>query len=162
MTLDAAVDGQPAIILEEFFAVDEIVKADPGWVAAMARRGLTDLDLIKPCPLSAGTYDIEGEPGHRLLRVLSFVQDHPKDHCWAHPVDGVVAYVDLTARRVVTLIDEAQLPIPSEQGNFDDPAYVGPERTTLRPIEITQPEGPSFTVDGDLVHWENWSLRIGF
>jgi hypothetical protein len=38
----------------------------------------------------------------------------------------------------------------------------GPERTTLRPIEITQPEGPSFTVVGSLVRWQDWSLRVGF
>jgi primary-amine oxidase len=162
IALDPAVDGQPAIILDEFIAVEEIVKADPDWVAAMERRGITDLDLVRPCPLSAGVYEIPGEPGHRLLRALSFVQDHPKDHCWAHPVDGVVAYVDLTARRVVQLIDHELMPVPAEQGNFDDPAFVGPERTTLKPIEITQPEGPSFTVDGDLVQWQNWSLRVGF
>src|SRR6185503_18838602 len=52
--------------------------------------------------------------------------------------------------------------IPAEEGNFDDPAYVGPARTSLRPIEITQPEGPSFTVDGDEVSWEGWKFRIGF
>ena len=71
--IDPAVDGQPPILLEEFIAVDEIVKADPGWRAAIARRGLTDLDLIRPCPLSAGDFDIDGERGRRLLRVLSFV-----------------------------------------------------------------------------------------
>jgi len=162
VALDAAVDGQPAIILDELFTVDEIVKADPGWVAAMRRRGIADLDLVRPCPLSAGVYDIAGEPGHRLVRVLSFRQDYPKDHCWAHPIDGVVAYVDLTARRVMTLIDEALLPIPAERANHDDHEYVGPARTTLKPIEITQPDGPSFTVDGDLVRWESWTLRIGF
>ena len=25
-----------------------------------------------------------------------------------------------------------------------------------------QPEGPSFTVDGNLIEWQNWSLRVGF
>jgi primary-amine oxidase len=32
----------------------------------------------------------------------------------------------------------------------------------LRPIEITQPEGPSFSLDGNLLTWQNWSMRIGF
>jgi primary-amine oxidase len=160
--IDPAVDGQPPIMLEEFIAVDEIVKADPGWRDAMARRGLTDLDLLRPCPLSAGDFDIDGERGRRLLRVLSFVAHRPEDHCWAHPVDGVVAYVDLIERRVVQLIDQGVMPIPAEEGNFDDPAYVGPQRTSLKPIEITQPQGASFTVDGDVVQWENWNFRIGF
>ena len=61
-------------------AVDEIVKADPGWRAAMARRGITDIDLVCPCPLSAGAFDIPGEEGRRLLRVLSFVRHRPSDH----------------------------------------------------------------------------------
>jgi primary-amine oxidase len=161
-TTNPATDGQPPILLDEFIAVDEIVKADPGWVAAMARRGVTDLDLVRPCPLSAGSYDIEGEQGLRLLRVLSFLANRPEDHCWAHPIDGVVAYVDLIGRRVIRLIDHELLPIPAEEGNFDDPAYVGPARTGLKPIEITQPDGPSFSVDGEVVTWQGWTVRVGF
>jgi primary-amine oxidase len=162
VVLDTARQGQPPIMLEDLVAVDEIVKGDRGWREAMARRGITELDLVRPCPLSAGSFGIQGEEGRRMLRVLSFLQHHEKDHPWAHPVDGLVAYVDLIERRVVHLVDAELLPIPEEEGNFDDPAAVGPARTSLRPIEITQPEGPSFTVDGDEVTWEGWRLRIGF
>ena len=35
-------------------------------------------------------------------------------------------------------------------------------RDDVKPIEITQPEGPSFTVDGHAVAWQKWQLRIGF
>src|SRR5690242_3942572 len=160
--VDPAVDGQPPILLEEYVLVDEIVKTDPEWLAAMARRGLTDVDLLRPCPLSAGDFGITGERGHRMLRVLTFVAHRPEDHCWAHPVDGVVAYVDLIERRSVQLIDHALMPVPAEEGNFDDPAYVGPARTTPQPIEIVQPDGPSFRVEGDVVTWENWTFRLGF
>ena len=160
--LNPLVDGHAPIILEEFMLVDEIVKGDARWRQAMADRGIDDLDLIRPCPLSAGAFDIDGESGRRMLRVLSFLANDEKDHCWAHPIDGVVAYIDLTTREVVELIDHAVLPIPAESGNFDDPAYVGPTRTTLKPIEITQPDGPSFTVDGDVVTWEGWRFQVGF
>jgi primary-amine oxidase len=162
VVLDTARDGHPPIMLEDLVAVDEIVKNDGGWRAAMARRGIIDLDLVRPCPLSAGSFGLPGEEGRRMLRVLSFVQDHENDHPWAHPVDGLVAYVDLIERRVIQLVDAALLPIPKEAGNFDDPAVVGPARTSLKPIQISQPEGPSFTVDGDEVAWEGWRLRIGF
>jgi primary-amine oxidase len=160
--VDTTVSGQPPVLLDDLMSVDEIVKAHPGWVAAMARRGILDLDQVRPCPLSAGDFDLPGEKGRRMLRVLSFLQHRPEDHCWAHPIDGVVAYVDLIARQVVQLIDYADLPVPAEEGNWDDPAFVGPARTDLKPIEISQPEGPSFTVDGDVVSWQNWRFRIGF
>lgn len=160
--VDPAEDGQPPILLEELVTVDEIVKADAGWRAAMARRGITDLDQVRPCPLSAGNFAISSERGRRMVHVLSFLANRPEDHCWAHPIDGVVAYVDLIRREVVELIDHELLPIPAEEANHDDPAYTGPVRTTLKPIEITQPEGPSFTITDNLVQWENWSLRVGF
>ena len=41
------------------------------------------------------------------------------------------------------------------------PTTIGPLRTDLKPLEITQPEGPSFTVDGNLVRWQKWSFRVG-
>jgi primary-amine oxidase len=31
-----------------------------------------------------------------------------------------------------------------------------------RPLEISQPEGTSFQLDGNALSWQNWSLRIGF
>ena len=160
--LNAAVDGQPPIMLDEFTAVDEIVKADKGWRAAIQRRGITNMDLVCPCPLSAGSFDLPGEDGRRMLRVLSFLQHRREDHPWAHPIDGVVAYVDLTAREVVELIDQETSPIPDEEGNFDDADYVGPPRASLKPLEISQPDGPSFTVTNDVIRWSNWSLRVGF
>ncbi|MFP5021871.1 primary-amine oxidase [Pseudonocardia phyllosphaerae] len=156
---DPATDGQPPITGEEMEGVDAIVKADEGWRAAMAARGITDLDLVCACPLSAGSFDLPGERGRRMLRVLSFLQHRPDDSPWAHPVDGVVAYVDLVERRVVELVDTGVVPVPEEEGNFGD----GPYRESRRPLHITQPEGPSFTVvDDEVVEWEGWRFRIGF
>jgi primary-amine oxidase len=52
---------------------------------------------------------------------------------------------------VLRVIDNEDLPVPAEPGNFDDPVQVGSHRTDLKRIEITQPDGSSFTVDGNLV-----------
>ena len=35
-------------------------------------------------------------------------------------------------------------------------------RSDLKPLEIHQPEGASFTVEGNLVRWQKWSFRVGF
>jgi primary-amine oxidase len=162
-TLDPAVDGQPPVLDAEFGIVEEVLATDERWIAALKSRGL-DVAKVRVAPLSAGVYADEypGESGRRILRGLAFVQEHEKDHAWAHPVDGLVAYVDVLNRTVDQVIDSGPVPIPSVSGNFDDPAVTGPPRTTQRPIEITQPEGPSFTLEGSLLRWENWSLRIGF
>ena len=41
------------------------------------------------------------------------------------------------------------------------PRTTGRCAPTSSPLEITQPEGPSFEVDGNLVRWQKWSLRVG-
>src|SRR5205807_5117229 len=35
-------------------------------------------------------------------------------------------------------------------------------RADVKPIEITQPDGPSFQVDGHEVRWQKWRFRVGF
>ena len=35
-------------------------------------------------------------------------------------------------------------------------------REELKPLNVTQPDGPSFTVKGNLVEWQKWSFRVGF
>jgi len=160
-TLDAVTDGQMPVLDEEFGLVEEILSTHPGWLDALAARGL-EVKQVRVAPLSAGVFDYDGEAGRRILRGLAFVQEHEKDHAWAHPIDGLVAFVDVMHREVLRIIDAGVVPVPAGSGNYDDPTVTGPIRTTQRPIEITQPQGPSFAVEGNLVEWENWSLRVGF
>ncbi|QAY63469.1 primary-amine oxidase [Xylanimonas allomyrinae] len=160
--LQSAEVGQLPILDAEFDLVPQIVAASPEWVAALAKRDLTPEQVVT-VPLSAGEFGIEGEAGRRMARVFGFRQDFPTDHPWAHPVDGLVAYVDLTRRQVTRVIDHATMPVPEPHGNYLDPEVAGPPRTTLKPIEITQPQGPSFTVDDDgLMTWEGWQVRVAF
>ncbi|KAK7211727.1 hypothetical protein V2G26_018905 [Clonostachys chloroleuca] len=35
-------------------------------------------------------------------------------------------------------------------------------RTTTKPYQVIQPEGPSFQIHGNHVEWEKWSFRVGF
>ncbi len=160
--LDPRTDGQVPIINEDFGVAEEVVRADPDWRAAMARRGLTDVTKLRACPLTAGSFGAADEEGRRMVRVLAFRQQREHDYIWAHPVDGIAAYVDLVERKVFKIVDEFELPVPEESGDYDDPAVRGPVREGLRPIEITQPEGPSFTLDGHLLRWQGWSMRVGF
>lgn len=160
--LDPGQDGQMPILDSDFAAVDEITKADPTWRAAMARRGYHDVSTIRTCPITAGAFGPPDDDRRRMVRVLAFVQAREHDLAWAHPIDGVAAYVDLVAKKVFKVTDEFELPVPAESGDYDDEAVRGPHRTTLKPIEITQPEGPSFTLDGYALRWQDWSMRIGF
>jgi primary-amine oxidase len=71
---------------------------------------------------------------------------------------------------VLEVEDHGVVALPPYSGNYDPeqmteagnvPSFAG-LREDVRPIEITQPEGASFTVDGHAVAWQKWRLRIGF
>ncbi|NQX14042.1 primary-amine oxidase [Microbacteriaceae bacterium VKM Ac-2855] len=160
--LDPAVSGWGPSLDEDFPAADAIVKADAAWVAALAKRGVTDLDRVRTVPLSAGVFDYADEVGVRMYRVLAFWQEYPTDSVWAHPIDGVVAHVDITHGRVLRVIETDVVHVPQESGDYTDPAVRGPERTTLKPISITQPDGVSFELEGTVLRWQNWEVRVGF
>ena len=155
--------GQPPVMMEEFFKCEAIVKADEGWRKAMRRRGLgdADMELAQIDPFSSGFFDRDFERGRRIVRAISYYRSDMKDNAYAHPIEGVVAVVDLIHEKVVDLTDEAVIPIPMKNRNYNREA-VAQTRTDLKPLNIVQPEGPSFTVDGWKVAWQNWHFRVGF
>ncbi|WP_018685630.1 primary-amine oxidase [Actinokineospora enzanensis] len=157
----AAGAGQPAVLLEEYDRSADLVRADERWQNALRRRGVENFELAFVAPLSPGFFDYPEEKNRRVLRALTFLRDHEEDSPWAHPVEGLLAKVDLITGEVISVDDVGDVPVPAEHGNFDA-EHVGPARTTLKPIEITQPEGVSFAVDGNEVTWENWRFRVGF
>lgn len=161
-SLDPKVDGWGPVLDEDYVAAEEIAKADPRFVEALAKRGITDLDTVFCCPLSAGVFGFEEEEGRRMLRVLSF-QAPSADaiHAlWAHPIEGVVCHVDLTERKVLRFVDTGFPTVPAQNDDYLDPAIE--KRETMKPLNITQPQGGSFTMEDNVLSWENWSIRVGF
>ena len=159
-----ATRGQPPIIVDEFMKLDRIVKSDPRWVAAVKRRGITDADLplVQVDPFSAGHFGYPEEEGRRLVRAVAYWRESARDNGYAHPIEGVVAVVDLIGETILTLVDDpVAIPVPRTKRNYN-PESLPPARTDLKPLSIVQPEGPSFTVDGWEVAWQNWRFRVGF
>jgi primary-amine oxidase len=151
---------QPAIMLDEFLECEEACKASAEWQAAMRKRGITDFSLCIVDPWSAGNFGIEAEQGRRLSRALTWVRSRPDDNGYARPVENVITVVDLQAMEVLAVEDYGVVPLPPEEGNYS-PAVAG-TRPDLKALEIHQPDGPSFTVDGHDVRWQKWHFRVGF
>jgi primary-amine oxidase len=156
--------GQPPVMIEEFARCEKIVKADPAWRRAVMRRGLSDaeLELVQVDPFSSGFFDRDFERGRRIVRAVCYWREHLKDNAYAHPIEGLVAVVDLIAEKVVDLVDEPEtVPIPKKKRNYHRDDLPAP-RKDLKPLDIVQPQGASFKVDGWKVDWQKWSFRVGF
>jgi primary-amine oxidase len=90
--------------------------------------------------------------------VVPYLRHFPEDNGYAHPIENVAGYVDCSTHQVLDVEDGPVIPIPQACRNYT-PDAVGTMRTDLRPVEITQPDGVSFTVEGSLIRWQKWQLR---
>lgn len=165
--------AMPSYLIEEIFAVPELLMRDPRWQEAMRKRGVTDFSLahIDPWP---GAWLSETDPGERrVCRPLTWVRPPVETgHPYARPVEGLTAVVDLDLMEAVDVTDHGVVPIPEFSGEYipELMTQAGPNnrprvagvRDDERPIQITQPDGPSWTVDGHHVRWQKWQLHIGW
>ena len=150
------------------FLVDEwepfvaAIKADSRYRDALAARGITDLDLISIDPVPYGHWGDETTNGTRLCRATSFVRERlPGGNRHARHVEGLVCTVDLSKLEVLAVDDHGAVSIPPDPGEYEV-EHLGELRDDLRTLEIHQPDGTSFSVEGWGVAWQKWRFRVGF
>ncbi|MCU1457065.1 MAG: primary-amine oxidase [Actinomycetia bacterium] len=152
-------ETRPALLFEESMHAIRAVKDNADWQAAMRLRGITDFAKVQVDPWPSGNFGVAHEDDRRISRCIFYYREDPTDNGYARPIEGVIAFVDHGRQEVLEVVDYGVVPIPPERGNYRGDS-VGPARTDLKPLTITQPEGPSFTVDGNLVEWQRWSFRV--
>jgi primary-amine oxidase len=154
-------DVQPNIMADEIAECEAVVKAHPEFRAAIAKRGITNLDLVVVDPWAIGHFGMKDEEGIRLSRGLCYLRSVSGGNFYSRPIDGLVAVVDLNKMEVLRIEDGGNIPVPDEPGEYGK-AFTPKFRDDIKPLHITQPEGPSFQVDGHQVSWQKWQFRIGF
>ena len=123
----------------------------------MARRGITDFEA-RPGRRLAGRALRRGRgdgPAARA-RCVAFVKPQPGDSEWAHPVDGVIALVDLNRLEVLRVDDHGVVPIPPESGNFDVARRRRRCATTSRRSRSRSPTARASRSTGRVLSWQRW------
>ena len=150
----------PALIPQAIAAI-EATKADPRIREGLAKRGITDLSNLHVEPWPYGSKRPAAlDDGRRLAWTPLFHRTSPDDNAYAHPIHGLHAVVDMDTGEVIDVEDHGVREVPMEAAHFRQSQLADPR--PVRALEITQPDGPGFTVDGWLVRWQKWALRVGF
>ena len=152
-------DRQSAILFEEFLGASEVVKKDPRWRAAIAKRGITKYDNIICAPLTAGPVIDERFRGIRILKVPCFDKTGAVNNVYGRPIEGLLAIVDVRKGAVLDVIDEGVMPIPKDvPSEAYDPATS--TRIPAKPVQIVSPQGSNFVIDGSLIGWDKWNFHL--
>ena len=153
----------PNFTVDEYHEVDHAMHEHEGVLAALRARGITDASLVL---FDVWTYGKAMMPEQWRDRRLGWcdlwMRETPKGNPYAHPVSGLKIIVDMNTLEVLEIEDHHDYGLPEVDAEYDPRVRGTQQRTDLKPLEISQPEGVSFIVDGNELRWQNWSMRLGF
>lgn len=156
---------QPNLTPDEWHECDAALRAEPRLIEALGKRGITDMDRVLIDVWGYRGFLVpERYEGRRVGWTDTWYRSEPGSNPYANPVNGLHCIVDLNTMELLEIEDTFAVDKPDGVMGEYVPRFVpGLEhRDDVRPIEITQPEGISFTLDGHALTWQNWSLRLGF
>jgi len=157
---------QPNMTVDEWRECDEMLRGHPALARALARRGITDLSLVLTDMWAYGGALVpEQYRGLRLGWSDVWYRGSERGNPYAHHVTGLHPIVDLNRMALLEIedsLDRGDSPHQPEVMGEYLPALTGMPLREVAPLEISQPSGPGFTLDGRLLSWQDWQLRLGF
>ena len=156
-------DACPNFTVDEYHDVDTAMRAHPDVIAALADRGITDMSLVL---IEVWTYGKALMPEKYRDRRLGWcdVWDRatPEGNPYAHPVSGLKIVVDMNTIELLEIENDHDYGQPDVNAEYVPGPWTGEQRSDIKPLHITQPEGVSFTLEGTELRWQNWRMRLGF
>ncbi|KAF2790262.1 copper amine oxidase-like protein [Melanomma pulvis-pyrius CBS 109.77] len=173
-------EHQASLTLWEFEILVEACKRSDEFQKAIAEFKLPEGFELVVEPWPYGGLDL-GSENRRYFQGLCFAQDtrsgNPDSNFYAYPLP-LIPILDAHKKEIIRIDrlatggkgDSLTGKTHSEHivDHCQSAEYVpellpGGTRKDLKPINITQPEGPSFKVtDESLVEWQKWRFRVSF
>lgn len=156
---------------DEITEIEKLCMRHPAVLAEIERMQLPAGVTVCNDPWMYGT-DSENET-RRLFQCFMYLvdTDHPQNNHYSLPCKFSPVFDGLTHE----LVRMDYLPGGADFKTQQTPPWKPvkgiqyahdlldePVRTDLKPYIVQQPEGPSYTVDGQSVYWQKWRFRVGF
>ncbi len=111
---------RPTLLMHEAAHAIGTIRANPEYLAALARRGITAdmIDRVQIDPWPAGVFGYDCEDGRRISRCISFLRDDQTDNGYARPIEGLIVHFDNGRNEVLEVIDHGVTPMPTEAGEL--------------------------------------------
>ncbi len=146
---------QPNMTVDEWHECDQMLRAHPALAEALAKRGITDMSLVLTDMWAYGAALVpERYRGLRIGWSDVWYRDSPEGNPYAHHVTGLHPVVDLNRMTLLEMEDAELYNGPGEQPEVTAeyrPALLGRPLREVKPLEVSQPEGAGFTLDGRLL-----------
>jgi len=159
---------QPNMTVDEWHECDAMLRSHPAVIEALARRGITDLSRVLADMWAYGAAFVpERYQGRRIGWCDVWFRGSERGNPYARHLTGLHPVVDLNTMELLELEDSYQdgaateVTGPGVRGEYL-PDLLPVRLRKVAPLHISQPDGVGFTLDGTLLSWQNWQLRLGF
>lgn len=155
----------PTLTLDDLNIIEHIASKDSRIIEACREIGITDMSRVYYDAWAIGIDERWGFE-RRLQQALPYYRSSQHDNQYAHPLDFTVV-ADTETQEILSVdvrrVNGERTPVPLDEHNYL-PQFIKdqyrPER--LKAIEITQPEGVSFKMNGNEIEWAGLKMHIGF
>ncbi|KAK4442578.1 copper amine oxidase [Podospora aff. communis PSN243] len=174
---DTELPGRHAHIDPEFMKQVELsCLADPEVQRLVKELNLPEEATVVVEPWTYGTDGMNDmSEGLTMCWFYMRMSSDPDANYYAYPLDLCAeVYSDLQVKMIYRLpstdADRAEFCEHGQEydrhkiheGSEYHPNLTSAPRTTTKPYYISQPEGPSFSIQGNQITWEKWTMRVGF
>lgn len=154
-------DAHGMILMDDWETAQKAIEASDEYKKALTERGIKDIKKVIATPLSVGYFgpnDTSADPDKNLLKVVSYL-DTGDGNFWGHPIENLVAVVDLLQKKVIQVQDEGVIPVPMKNASYTMKDITS-KREPAKPLNIEQPKGTSYHVNGDEITWQNYTFHV--
>ncbi|KRE39723.1 copper amine oxidase [Paenibacillus sp. Soil522] len=151
--------AQGMVTLDDMITVQSVIEGDADYAEAVAKRGISDIKKVVTTPLTVGYFGGEDDlvEDARLLKVVSYL-DTGDGNFWAHPIEDLVAVVDLEKKQIIKIEDNGVIPVPMQANPYDGRNFA--DKLAQKPLAIEEPAGKNYDVTGNMISWGNWDFHL--
>jgi primary-amine oxidase len=150
--------------MDEYYECHEALKREPRVIEALARHGVHDMDRVLIDTWAYGGLLVpESHRDRRVGWTDVWIYNEDGSNPYANPISGLHFVIDVNTLELLEIDDSVQGERPATMGEYVPRLVPGQRlRDDVKPLEISQPEGVSFVLEGNLLRWQRWSMRLGF
>ncbi|KAJ6351222.1 hypothetical protein OIU78_007201 [Salix suchowensis] len=152
--------GYPVLTFEEQIAANAMPFKYTPFLESIRKRGLKVEEVV--CTSFAIGWYGEQRRNRRVVRVLCNYLDGSVN-LYMRPIEGITVTVDLEEMKILGFVDRSTVPVPKADGtDYRESSQELPFGSLLKGISIRQSDGPTFTIDGHTIRWDNWDFHLSF
>ncbi|KAM3248947.1 primary amine oxidase 2-like [Capsicum annuum] len=161
--------GYPMLTSQEQNVAEKLPFTYQPFISSIEKRGLRLKEVV--CQSSTVGWYGEKRKSNRMIKLIYYYLDGMVN-LYMRPIEGITIVVGLDQMKIASYLDRLMVPVPKADGtDYIEPKPRARSNLQLDGKRIMQPDGPTFTLDGNAVRiniqgheveWANWKFHVGF